>query len=315
MAGMPGTGRGPPCMLTGLQSALSPAGPEGEAVAEMVWVLAAGAAAVLLVVVSLAVAAVFGRRRIGARGERMLLVGGGIVFPLVTLTALLVYSLVRGEAMRAPLEPGALRIEVIGEQWWWRARYFDAQGALQVETANEIRIPAGRPVVLELKSADVIHSFWVPALAGKLDMIPGRTNRLRLLASQTGEFRGQCAEYCGGPHALMAFFVVAEEEASFQAWLEQQQAPARQSHSVFVERCGACHTVRGTPAAGNLGPDLTHVASRRTIGAALLPRNEGTLAAWIASSQHLKPGNLMPSFATLEASELRELAQYLGTLE
>jgi cytochrome c oxidase subunit 2 len=302
-------------MLTGLQSVFSPAGPEGETLAEMAWVLASGGAAILLLVLALAAVALSGRWRIGARGERALVVGGGIVFPTVTLAALLLYSLVRGEAVQAPIEPGALRIEVTGEQWWWRVRYLDADGAVQFETANEIRIPAGTAVLVELKSADVIHSFWVPALAGKLDMIPGRTNRLRLLAARPGEYRGQCAEYCGGPHALMAFFVIAEEEASFHAWRGKQQASAEKSHPLFLERCGACHTVRGTAAAGRLGPDLTHVASRRTIGAALLARNEGTLAGWIASSQHLKPGNLMPSFPSFSGAELRELAQYLESLE
>ena len=306
---------GPTRMLEGIQSALSPGGPESEALAEIFRVLTVGAAVILLAVMALAAAAVFGRARLGARGVLLVLVGGGVVFPLVTLSALLAYSLVRGEDVQPPIEPGALRIEVTGEQWWWRVRYLDAEGTTQFETANEIRIPAGKPVVLELKSADVIHSFWVPSLAGKLDMVPGRTNRLRLLAGRTGEFRGQCAEYCGGPHALMAFFVIAQDEAAFHAWFRNQATGAREPNPLFVQRCGACHTVRGTPAAGQLGPDLTHVASRRTIGAALLPRNEGTLAAWITSSQHLKPGNLMPSFSRMEARELNELAAYLESLE
>ena len=208
-----------------------------------------------------------------------------------------------------------MRIEVIGEQWWWRVRYLDGAGRPEFETANEIRIPGGQPVLLELKSADVIHSFWVPALAGKLDMIPGRTNRLRLLAARAGEYRGQCAEYCGGPHAFMAFFVIAEEEPAFEAWAANQRAPAGQDSDLFLRQCGACHTVRGTAAAGKLGPDLTHVGSRKTIGAALLPMNRGALAGWIASSQHLKPGNLMPSFQRLSGEELRGLASYLESLE
>jgi cytochrome c oxidase subunit 2 len=230
------------------------------------------------------------------------------------LAALLVYSLVRGEAVQAPADP-ALRIEVTGEQWWWRVRYLDARGERDFETANEIRIPAGQPVQLELKSADVIHSFWVPSLAGKLDMIPGRTNRLTLNAARPGEYRGQCAEYCGGPHAFMAFFVIAETEDGFAGWIASQRREAGKANSLFVARCGACHTVRGTAAAGTLGPDLTHVGSRRTIGAALLPMNRGSLAGWIASSQHLKPGNLMPSFRHFSGEELRELAAYLESLE
>ncbi len=302
-------------LFEGIQSALSPAGPEGEVLTEMAWVLFIGALLIFIAVMALAGWAVFGKRSSTARiGGRALIVGGGIVFTTVTLAALLVYSLVRGEAVQAPVD-AALRIEVTGEQWWWRVRYLDAQGRLDFETANEIRIPAGQPVLLELKSADVIHSFWVPSLAGKLDMIPGRTNRLRLLASHPGEYRGQCAEYCGGPHAFMAFFVIAEEEGAFEKWASRQRTPAGKSNELFMNQCRGCHTIRGTAAAGKRGPDLTHVGSRRTIGAALLPMNAGSLAGWIASSQHLKPGNLMPSFRELSGEELRELAAYLASLE
>ena len=302
-------------LFEGIQSALSPAGPEGEVLAEMAWVLFIGALLIFAAVMALALWAIFGNRASTARlSERGLIVGGGIVFTTVTLAALLVYSLVRGEAVQAPVD-AAVRIEVTGEQWWWRVRYLDADGKPDFETANEIRIPTGVPVLLELKSADVIHSFWVPALAGKLDMIPGRTQRLRLLASRPGEYRGQCAEYCGGPHAFMAFFVIAEDEAAFDQWASRQRTPAGQSNALFTSQCSGCHTVRGTPAAGNSGPDLTHVGSRRTLGAALLPMNRGALAGWIASSQHLKPGNLMPSFRHLTGEELRELAAYLAGLE
>jgi cytochrome c oxidase subunit II len=146
-------------------------------------------------------------------------------------------------------------------------------------------------------------------------MIPGRTNRLRLLAARPGEYRGQCAEYCGGPHAFMAFFVVAQEEGTFEEWLRVQRSAARGGNASFNTHCGSCHTVRGTPAAGTRGPDLTHVASRKTIGAALLPMNKGAVAGWIASSQHLKPGNLMPSFRHFRGEELRELAAYVESLE
>jgi cytochrome c oxidase subunit 2 len=302
-------------LFDGIQSALSPAGPEGEVLAEMAWILFIGALLIFTAVMALALWSVFGHRDRTARlSERGLIVGGGIVFTSVTLAALLVYSLVRGEAVQAPLD-AAVRIEVTGEQWWWRVRYLDAQGRPDFETANEIRIPVGQPVLLELKSADVIHSFWVPALAGKLDMIPGRTNRLRLHASRAGEYRGQCAEYCGGPHAFMAFFVIAEQEEGFQQWAARQRSPAGRDNALFARHCGACHAVRGTPAAGTRGPDLTHVGGRRTLGAALLPMNRGALAGWIASSQHLKPGNLMPSFQRLSGEELRELAAYLEGLQ
>jgi cytochrome c oxidase subunit 2 len=294
-----------------LQSALAPAGPEARVLVEMSWVLFIGAAAIFALVMALLAWSLRGGRAVR---EGALILGGGIVFPTVTLAILLVYTLVRGEAIQAPAEP-ALRIEVTGEQWWWRVRYLGADGRADFETANEIRIPVGKTVLLELKSADVIHSFWVPALAGKLDMIPGRTNRLRLLAERPGEYRGQCAEYCGGPHAFMAFFVVAQDEAGFQEWLARQKGTVEQTHELFLRHCAACHTVRGTPAAGTRGPDLTHVASRKTLGAALLPMNKGAIAGWIASSQHLKPGNLMPSFQHFRGEELRELAAYVESLE
>jgi cytochrome c oxidase subunit 2 len=297
--------------LQGVQSVLAAAGPEANILAEMGWVLVIGAALIFAVVMALTAWALAGRRRLR---EDAFIVGGGIVFPAVTLAILLVYTLVRGEQIQAPAE-GALRIEVTGEQWWWRVRYLDSRGEADFETANEVRIPAGKPVLLELKSADVIHSFWVPALAGKLDMIPGRTNRLRLLAARPGEYRGQCAEYCGGPHALMAFFVVAQEEQAFEDWLRLQRRDAERQDPLFNGHCGGCHTVRGTPAAGKLGPDLTHVASRKTIGAALLPMNQGAIAGWIASSQHLKPGNLMPSFDRFSGEELRVIAGYVENLE
>jgi cytochrome c oxidase subunit II len=290
-----------------MQSALDPAGPAAALIAEMTWVLFAGGAIIFAGVMALAAYALFSRKR-ARLSPRALIIGGGIAFPVVVLSALLVYSLVRMSALEAAGEP-ALRIEVTGEQWWWRVRY------AEFETANEIRIPVGQPVELELKSADVIHSFWVPALAGKLDMIPGRTNRLRVQADRPGEFRGQCAEYCGGPHAFMAFFVVALPPDDFEKWAAKQRAPASQANDSFNKHCAACHTIRGTSAAGVRGPELTHVGGRRTIGAALLPMNRGALAGWMASSQHLKPGNLMPSFGMLPGEELNALAAYLEGLK
>ena len=290
-----------------MQSALNPAGPTAALIAELAWVLFAGGALIFAGVMALAAYAVFSDKR-SKLSPRALIVGGGIAFPVLVLSALLVYSLVRMSTLQAGGEP-ALRIEVIGEQWWWRVRY------PQFETANEIRIPVGKLVELEIKSADVMHSFWVPALAGKLDMVPGRTNRMRVQADQPGEYRGQCAEYCGGPHALMAFFVVALPSEDFDNWAAKQREPASQENESFNKTCAGCHTVRGTAAAGVLGPDLTHVGGRRTIGAALLPMNRGALAGWIASSQHLKPGNLMPSFAMLPGDELSALAEYLEGLK
>jgi cytochrome c oxidase subunit 2 len=296
--------------LDRVQSVLAPAGPEGAVLAEMAWMLFIGGTLVFVAVMALVAWSIRGRRAVH---EHAFIVGGGIVFPAVTLAVLLVYTLARGAEVQAPV-PAAVRIEVVGEQWWWRVRYLDAEGRADFETANEIRIPVGKPVLLELRSADVIHSFWVPSLAGKLDMIPGRTNRLHLLADRAGEYRGQCAEYCGGPHAFMALFVVAQDEQAFETWVRNQRAPSTSTNELFLRHCAGCHTVRGTPAAGTRGPDLTHVGSRLTIGAALLPMNRGAVAGWIASSQHLKPGNLMPSFAHFGGEELRALADYVEGL-
>lgn len=301
-----------------MQSLLEPHGPGAALAAEMAWVLIVGGAAVFLLVMGLAAWAAFARRESAARlGREGVVVAGGIVFPAVVVTALLVYGVARMAGPDAGGAP-AVRIEVVGEQWWWRVHYLDAAGARDFATANEIRIPAGRPVELVLRSADVIHSFWVPSLAGKLDMLPGKSQALRLRADRAGEYRGQCAEYCGGPHGLMAFYVVAEPPGDFARWAEGQRREAAggeaRGASLFAARCAACHTVRGTGAAGTLGPDLTHVGSRRTIGAGLLPNNAGALAAWIASSQHLKPGNLMPSFGMLAAEDLAALAAYLSGL-
>ena len=309
-------------MLDGIQSALNAQGPHAQTVLELTWVLFIGGALVFALVIGMAAIAVFARRERTTRLRSVhFIVGGGIVFPTITLGALLIYGLMRADALQG-MGPGAetpLRIEVIGEQWWWRLHYFDAQGRLDFVSANEIHIPAGRAVEFQLKSADVIHSFWVPTLAGKLDLIPGRTNRLRIVAPKPGVYRGQCAEYCGGPHAFMAFHVVAREPEDFARWAARQReslepptdAMAARGAELFTLRCAACHTVRGTSARGNLGPDLTHVAMRSTLAAGVLPNNHGTMAAWISASQRIKPENLMPSFHEFTGVELRGLASFL----
>jgi cytochrome c oxidase subunit II len=311
-------------LLDGIQSVLNAQGPDAAVVAEIAAVLFVGGSLIFLGVMAIAAIAVFGARERAARfRESWLIMGGGILFPLVILSLLLVYSLVRASGLEPDAKEGALRIEVTGEQWWWRVRYLDDEGRFDFATANEVRIPVGRTVEVALTSADVIHSFWVPALAGKLDMIPGRTTRLRLRAERPGEYRGQCAEYCGGPHAFMAFYVVAEEPARFRAWADGQRQPAptaaggphERGSELFAAQCAACHAVRGTPVRGDRGPDLTHIGSRRTLAAGLLPNNAGTLAAWIVSSQRLKPGNLMPSFQAFSGEELRALAGYLESLQ
>jgi cytochrome c oxidase subunit 2 len=309
--------------VPGIQSALHAQSPQAEAIANLTWVLIASAAVITVLVLALLAYALWGpAERRTWLATRKLVVGGGIVFPFLVLTALLIYSFSLETAITGHAASPRLRIAVTGYQWWWRVHYLDPTGALDFVTANEIRIPAGQSVEVLLESADVIHSFSVPNLAGKLDMIPGRTNRLMLQASAPGVFRGQCLEYCGGPHAQMAFYVVAETPEAFELWRAAQRQPAppaadeltRHGEALFASHCVACHTVRGTNAEGTLGPDLTHVGSRLSIAAGILPNNRGTLASWISASQNVKPGNLMPSMNMFSGAELQALAAYLESL-
>jgi cytochrome c oxidase subunit 2 len=294
--------------------ALSPHGPEAASIASLTWVMVVGAAAVLVLVTVLTLLAVRSPRP--WLGRQATIVAGGIALPGIVLFALLAYASVA--VPRHDASAPAVRIEVVGRQWWWEVTYLDDAGARDFTTANEIRIPAGRPIELRLASGDVIHSFWVPSLAGKLDMIPGRTNVLRLAADRPGIYRGQCAEYCGGPHGLMGLHVVAESDERFHAWREAQRAPASAGsgpgRALFESTCGGCHTVRGTSAAGRLGPDLTHVASRIALAAGVLPNDAASRARWIAEGQHVKPGNLMPQYPDLPAADAALLVQYLAAL-
>ena len=312
-------------LLGGSQSALNPQGPGASEIAALSWLLFAGAAVIFVAVVALAVyAVVAGRGRPAWMARTRFIVAAGIVFPLIVLTGLLIRAFM--PAAEADGGPGSavLRIEVVGEQWWWRVHYLNSDGSRFFATANEIRIPVGQRVEFALRSADVIHSFWVPALAPKLDMIPGRVNRLVLSADRPGEFRGQCAEYCGGPHARMALFVIAMPPSEFEAWRAQQRRPAvraatpatQRGESAFRDRgCGVCHEVRGSPGSGARGPDLTHVASRVSLGAGTLRMSPGAFAAWVGSSQHIKPDNLMPAFDMLPADEIGAIAAYLESLK
>ncbi|HEV7293430.1 MAG TPA: cytochrome c oxidase subunit II [Devosia sp.] len=313
-----------PNLTEGIQSALAPAGPHAGWVAHLSWLIFIGGGLILLLVVILTGMAIFAPERVRrGLGQRRTVIIGGIAFPLVTLTALLIYGL-SGSSALTTFGPPALRIEVVGEQWWWRVHYLDQTGETRLTTANEIRIPTNMPIEFVLKSADVIHSFWVPSLAGKLDMIPGRINGYRFAADEPGVYRGQCAEYCGEQHALMAFYVVAMEQEEFELWYADQVQPAPEPELAQLEAgrelflangCGACHTIRGTPADGVIGPDLTHVGGRVSLAAGVLPNNVGTLAGWISSAQHLKPDNKMPSFGNLKGTELRAIAAYLENLK
>jgi cytochrome c oxidase subunit 2 len=241
----------------------------------------------------------------------------------VVLSALLVYGLALAGSLVSAPAAAPLRIAVVGERWWWRVDYLAEDGGA-IQSANEIRIPMGRPVEFILTSPNVIHSFWVPNLGGKLDMIPGRENRFVLRAEREGIYRGQCAEYCGGQHALMAFSVIAETPAAFEAWIARRMespplpadATLQRGLEVFMTSgCGACHTIRGTDAAGVVGPDLTDVGGRLTLAAGTLPNDIGSLMRWIAHAQDVKPGSLMPSFGMLAEDDLSALAAYLESLK
>ncbi len=300
--------------LRALQSVLDPHGPVAQAIADSAWLLFVGAAVIFVLVLALAAWAIFApparRTWLASAG---FVIAAGIVFPVLVLGSLLIYSFLYRDAVEGA--EGSLRIDVVGHQWWWQVRYFNPAGELEFETANEIRLPVGKPVALQLSTADVLHSFWVPNLAGKLDMVPGRVNRLRLQADRAGLFRGQCAEYCGSAHALMALYVVAQDAADFDEWRARQRKPAAASNAVFMARCAACHTVRGTSASGALAPDLTHIGSRLSLGAGLLPNTPEALARWLSSTQHLKPGSLMPTIEGLDESGWRSLLAYLEALQ
>jgi cytochrome c oxidase subunit 2 len=298
-----------------------PAGLQAEPVATLTTAMTAGAGLLLGLVLIVLVLALFGRPRWRERiGRERTVIILGIGLPVLVLSALLIWGLSLTASLVWPKPTDPLRIRVTGKQWWWDVAYL---GGARPRTANEIVIPTGRMAELELESSDVIHSFWVPRLSGKVDMIPGHSNRIYLQARQPGTYLGQCAEYCGGPHALMKFRVIALPPDQYAAWEARQATPALpprtaaavRGQSLFLgSACMVCHAVRGTPAAGKVGPDLTHVGSRSTIGAALMPNNVGTLAAWIADTQHIKPGNRMPAF-TMPPQDLIALATYLDELE
>ena len=297
------------------------AGSSAASIHELGLVLYAGGAAILLLVLSLAVYGIVkGPQKIHARRW---IIGGGLAFPIVTLIALLVYSISVGNALNTQPASDALRVHIVGKQWWWEVRY-ELSDIESLVLANELHIPLGRPVELTLTTSDVIHSFWMPALAGKVDMIPGRSNRLVIETREAGVYRGQCAEFCGLQHALMAFHVIAEPKEQFDAWLARQKQPARLpqdpslasgSDLFFKGGCAQCHTIRGTAAVGALGPDLTHVGSRHSLAAGIVRNHIGTMAGWIAGAQDVKPGSAMPSTNVYSGQELRTLAAWLGSLQ
>jgi cytochrome c oxidase subunit 2 len=309
-----------PDTAPGLHAVMSPYGSDAARIADLAWLLFIGGAVVFLIVGAALYLALFGsvRARKILSGNSVIAIGG-IAFPVVVLTALLTYGIWVMRANMADPSQQALRIEVEGQQWWWRISYTDPAGR-RIDSANEIRVPVDREVEFVLTSPDVVHSFWVPSLGGKLDMIPGRTNILRLTAHRPGVYRGQCAEYCGGPHALMALEVIALPPDEFDTWLAGAAEPvttqnARGQELFAAAGCGSCHAVRGTAADGKVGPDLSRLGERRRIAAATLPMTQDNIARFITDSQHVKPGNLMPNFRVLAADDLAAVSTYLAGLK
>jgi cytochrome c oxidase subunit 2 len=256
----------------------------------------------------------------GGEGLRWITVG--LLISAVPLLVTLVWTMVALAAVSGPPRNPAVVLDVTGHQWWWEVRYDSTHPAETFATANEIHIPVGVPVLVRLHGGDVIHSFWVPKLTGKTDTIPGQTNLSWMQAAAPGRYRGACSEYCGAQHANMAIEVVAESQDDYDRWRANQiqPAPDPQSQSeirglaVVQYRCGLCHQVRGTPAGAVSAPDLTHLMSRRTIAAGVIPNNPGNLVAWIENAQDLKPGNLMPN-QYLSGEQLSDVQAYLGTLK
>jgi cytochrome c oxidase subunit II len=313
-------------LLTGCntsQSITNPATPQAREINTLWWWMFAGAMAVFATVLFLLVLG-FVRRRRGVvshdeRGPYLVVVGGGFVAPVVLLAVLFAFVIHVMPAVSAPPAGSSrLKVLVIGHQWFWEVRY-PGSGAV---TANEIHIPANTPVTLAVRTADVIHSFWVPRLNRKIDMIPGRMKQIELDAP-AGVYRGQCSEFCGPGHALMAFRVIVQPPSAFRAWLATQGqpaaapagGPAASGMQLFQNAgCASCHTIRGTPANGTVGPDLTHIGSRRTIAALTLRNTRNALFAWITDPQRFKPGARMPSFASLAAAKRHALVAYLEGL-
>ena len=310
------------------QSVIDPAGHQASGIANLWWFFLALLGAIFVVVIVLTMASLLraNRPRSTEQTERKLthVVGAAAVATVLILVALITVSVVTGRATAGNTHPGKhLVVEVTGNQWWWAIRYPNDDPTRIIVSANEIHVPVGVPVLIRGTSLDVIHSFWIPNLQGKRDLIPSRITTEWFEADKPGRYRGQCAEFCGLQHAHMALWVVAETPGEFESWAagELQPAPepsdpwAQRGREVFLRHaCVFCHAIEGTPAAGQVGPDLTHVASRLTIAAGSLPNNKGNLAAWIADPQNIKPGNHMAT-VPLETEDLQALLDYMETLK
>jgi cytochrome c oxidase subunit II len=333
-------------LLTGcatVQSTFNAHGPASEQIARMSWFMTAMFLVVTVVMWTL-IAWGFAKRRgtladhepIDSGGGQAWIAIGGLAIPLFVLTVIFVLGLRllvafpihganggMGDGMQSDTPAMHPDILIVGHQWWWEVHYLAGAPDQQFTTANEIHIPTRRTVNLELESQDVIHSFWVPSLHGKVDLIPGMPNFIRIEASEPGNYQGQCAEYCGAQHAHMRLLVVAQDPGEYEAWQRQQRKPSTEPESqdamageqVFLASpCSLCHQVRGTIAGGRVAPDLTHIASRRYIAGNSFPNNDAYLEAWVTHAQSLKPEALMPDLTQFSGVQLRELVAYLRQL-
>jgi cytochrome c oxidase subunit II len=319
----------------GIQNAINPAGPHAQSLSRLWWLMFYVLTSVfVLVLIALAMALRAASRRSDlnpvlnpspeTERRKRNAVLSAVIVTTITLFVLLIYSFSTGRSLTADLaQKNGLSIEVTGKQWWWEVRYQDVDASNIFITANEIHIPVGVPVTFTLRGADVIHSFWVPNLGGKKDLIPGKISTIWLQADKPGVYRGQCAEYCGLQHARMAFWVVAEPQDQFNAWRQNQTQtsipPATDSQKrgqqVFLtSTCVMCHAINGTPAGSNIGPNLTHIGSRNTLAAATLSNTREHLAQWIVDPQRFKPGNRMPQ-NNLSDQDLQALVDYLASLK
>lgn len=317
--------------VTESESMLNPAGTAAHRISSLGWIVYITFMAVSLIMWALVIWVAVRRKgtlrehdAFNAGGGEHWIFAGGIVIPLIILTAMFVLSentmshFPMGQKQDPPPE-----IVLTGHQWWWQIQYVSGPVDQHFTTANEMHIPVGKPVDIELRSADVIHTFWIPRLHGKMDLVPGQPNMIRIRADLPGVYRGQCSEFCGDQHANMAMLVIADAPGDYNAWVADQRADAvvpttaqaQAGEQVFLSSaCAFCHTVRGTDAAGVVAPDLTHIASRMSLASDTLTNSRANLAAWITHAQSLKPGVTMPNLTQFTGVQLRDMVDYLQTL-
>lgn len=320
------------------QSVFHTRGPAAAHIATLSWFMAIVFSLTTVIMWALFVYAFYRRKGslathepISASGGEMWIAIGGLGIPLAVFTVIFVWGLqllagfpihgrFAGQA-KLSMKP---QILIIGHQWWWEIHYLNDDVSQQFVTANELHLPLGQPVNIEVQTRDVMHSFWIPALHGKVDMIPGQANYIRLIASQAGVYTGQCAEFCGEEHARMRLLAVVQPPRQYKEWIEQQLKPGAEpttpaaiaGKQIFIgASCALCHTVRGTPAGGTVAPDLTHIGSRRMIASDVYPNNNGYLEAWITHAQSLKPDCLMPNLTQFTGTQLQDLVAYLRQLQ